>query len=58
MTHKYDGDFFDDEVCDEINHEVFSSVISGESDFEDTIIKKILTLKKWLSIGKCIQLGW
>ena len=54
LTHEYDGDFFDDEVCDEINHEVFSSVICNESDFEDTVIKKITKLQDYITLKNLI----
>ena len=46
--------FFDDEVCDEINHEVFSSVICDESDFEDTVIKKITKLQDYITLKHLI----
>ena len=50
LTHEYDGDFFNDEVCDEINKELFSSVISGESEFEETVVEKATKLQDYVTL--------
>ena len=50
LTHEYDGDFFNDEVCEEINKELFSVVICGEIDIEVIEVEKATKLQDYVTL--------